>query len=431
MPWYTGKPLLAALEDADVSEHKAEAPLRFPVQWVNRPNLDFRGYAGTVASGTVLKGDAIVVANSGKTSVIDRVVGPAGDLDRAEAGDAVTLTLRDEIDIARGDVLVHPQHRPSVADQFAATLIWMSDEKLLPGRSYLMKLATRTVPVTITALRHRIDVNTPDHHIAAKTLGLNEIGLCNIAASTALAFDPYAENADTGAFILIDRISNATAAAGLVDHALRRATNIHHHDQTVTPASRATLKHQHPVILWFTGLSASGKSTIANIVESRLHAAGVHTTLLDGDNVRHGLNRDLGFSDADRVENIRRVGEVAKLMTDAGLVVLCSFISPFAAERRMVRSLMPDGDFIEVFVDTPLEDCIARDPKGLYRRALAGEIAHFTGVSQPYERPEAAELVLETRGSTPEQLADRVTAHLLERAVFGDSWWSLREGEGI
>ena len=431
MPWYTGVPLLKALEDADVSDDKAAKPLRFPVQWVNRPNLDFRGYAGTIASGVVAKGDAIVVANSGKTSTVARVIGPSGDLDRATAGDAVTLTLADEIDITRGDVLAHPQARPTVADQFAAHLIWMSDEPLLPGRSYLMKLATRAVPVTVTTIKHRVDVNTLEETSAVKTLGLNEIALCTIAASTPVAFDPYGENADTGAFILIDRITNATAAAGLVDYALRRATNIHHHDQAITRDARASLKHQHPAIVWFTGLSGSGKSTIANIVESRLHASGVHTTLLDGDNVRHGLNKDLGFTDADRVENIRRVGEVAKLMTDAGLVVLCSFISPFEAERAMVRGLMGEGEFIEVFVDTPIDDCIARDPKGLYKRALAGEIRNFTGVSQPYERPEKPELLLETRGATPEQLADAVIALLEERGIFGAAWWSLREGEGI
>ncbi|MCW6510500.1 sulfate adenylyltransferase subunit CysN [Lichenifustis flavocetrariae] len=431
MPWYQGVPLLTALEDADMSDDKAGKSMRFPVQWVNRPNLDFRGYAGTIASGSIAKGDTIVVANSGKSTLVERVIGPGGDVERAEAGEAVTLTLRDEVDIARGDILSHAQDRPIVADQFAATLIWMSDEKLLPGRSYLMKLATRTVPVTVTSLKHRIDVNTLEQHIAAKTLSLNEIGLCNLAASTAIAFDPYRENADTGAFILIDRMTNATAAAGLVDFALRRATNIHTHDQTVTRSARAILKHQHPAILWFTGLSGSGKSTVANIVESRLHAVGVHTTLLDGDNVRHGLNKDLGFTDADRVENIRRVGEVAKLMTDAGLVVLCSFISPFEAERRMVRGLVGDGEFLEIFVDTPIEDCIARDPKGLYKRALAGEIQNFTGVSHPYERPNSPDLRLATRGHTPEQLADQVVALLEARGIFGDAWWSLREGEGI
>ena len=431
MPWYAGVPLLRALEDADIGDDRAAKPLRFPVQWVNRPNLDFRGYAGTVASGTVRPGDTVVVANSGKSTTVARVIGPAGELDRAEAGDAVTLTLGAEIDITRGDVLAPPQARPIVADQFAAHLIWMSDDRLLPGRSYLMKLATRAVPVTVTAIKHRVDVNTLEQTEAVKTLGLNEIGLCTLAASTPVAFDPYRENADTGAFILIDRMTNATAAAGLVDYPLRRATNVHQHDGSVTRASRAILKHQHPAIVWFTGLSGSGKSTIANIVESRLHAMGVHTTLLDGDNLRHGLNKDLGFTDADRVENIRRVGEVAKLMTEAGLVVLCSFISPFEAERSAVRGLVGEGEFIEVFVDAPLEECIARDPKGLYRRALAGEIRNFTGVSQPYERPAAPELHLETRGATPDQLADAVVALLGERGLFGDAWWSLREGEGI
>jgi bifunctional enzyme CysN/CysC len=431
MPWFSGPPLLKALEDADVSDDKASKPLRFPVQWVNRPNLDFRGYAGTLASGTVAAGDGIVVANSGRLTTVARVIGPAGDLERAEAGDAVTLTLADEIDITRGDVLADPQARPTVADQFAAHLIWMSDDRLLPGRSYLMKLATRSVPVTVTAIKHRVDVNTLEETQAVKTLGLNEIGLCTLAASTPVAFDAYGENSETGAFILVDRMTNATAAAGLVTYALRRATNVHHHGQAVTRAARAVLKRQHPAIVWFTGLSGSGKSTIANIVESRLHAAGVHTTLLDGDNVRHGLNKDLGFTDADRVENIRRVGEVAKLMTDAGLVVLCSFISPFEAERSMVRGLVDEGEFLEVFVDTPLEDCIARDPKGLYRRALAGEIQNFTGISQPYERPTDPELTLATQGATAEQLADAVIALLEERGIFGDAWWSLREGEGI
>ena len=431
MPWFKGQPLLATLEAADVEEDRSAQPMRFPVQWVNRPNLDFRGYAGTLTSGSVVPGQTVLVAGSGKTTVVDRVIGPSGDLATAAAGDAVTLTLRDEVDIARGDILAHPQDRPTVADQFGATLIWMSDEKLLPGRSYLMKIAARTVPVTITALRHRIDVNTLEQHLAAKTLSLNEIGLCNLASSIPIAFDPYTENKDTGAFILIDRMTNATAAAGLIDHALRRATNIHHHDQSVTKAARSILKHQHPTILWFTGLSGSGKSTVANIVEQRLHAVGVHTTLLDGDNVRHGLNKDLGFTDEDRVENIRRVGEVAKLMTDAGLVVLCSFISPFAAERRMVRGLVEDGEFIEIFVDTSLDDCIARDPKGLYKKALSGEIKNFTGVSQPYERPEHPDVHLETRGATAEQLADRVIEFLEERGIFGDVWWSLREGEGI
>ncbi len=416
MPWYNGPTLVGFLETVDVESDRATKPFRLPVQWVNRPNLDFRGYCGTVAGGTVRPGDEIVVAASGRTSVVDRVIGPGGDLASASSGDAVTLTLRDEIDIARGDVLADPKHRPPVADQFAAHVIWMSEERLLPGRSYLMKLGTRLTPVTVTDLKHRVDINTLDH-IAAKTLALNEIGFCNLAISTAIAFDPYGENPDTGAFILIDRMTNATAAAGMVDFPLRRATNIHYQDITVSKESRAELKHQKPAILWFTGLSGAGKSTVANIVEAKLHARGVHTLMLDGDNVRHGLNKDLGFTDADRVENIRRVGEVAKLMVDAGLVVLCSFISPFQSERRMVRELVGPNEFLEVFVDASIEDCIARDPKGLYKRALKGEIRNFTGIDQAYERPDDAEVVLNASGSKPETLADEVIAALESRDI--------------
>ncbi len=328
----------------------------------------------------------------------------------------MTLTLADEIDVARGDILADPKDRPPVADQFAAHVIWMSEERLLPGRSYLMKIATRLVPVTVTDLKHRIDINSLEHN-AAKTLGLNEIGFCNLACASPIAFDPYGENRDTGAFILIDRATNATAGAGLVDFALRRATNIHYQDLAVSKEARAASKHQKPAILWFTGLSGAGKSTVANIVEAKLHARGVHTVMLDGDNVRHGLNKDLGFTDADRVENIRRVGEVAKLMVEAGLVVLCSFISPFAAERRMVRELVDAGEFVEVFVDAPIAACIARDPKGLYKRALAGEIRNFTGIDQPYERPEDAEIVLDAGTHAPEALADRVIAELEARGI--------------
>ena len=348
------------------------------------PEPDFRGFAGTIAGGSVRVGDEVVVAGSGRITRVQRIVTAAGDSDTAQAGDAVTLLLADEIDIARGDLLASPKHRPQVADQFAAHVIWMSDEHLLPGRSYLMKIGARTVPASVTELKHRLDVETLAHQ-AAKTLELNEIGFCNLATASAVAFDAYADNRETGAFILIDRYTNATVAAGLIAFELRRASNIHYQDITVSKDARAKLKAQRPVILWFTGLPGAGKSTIANLVEAQLHARGVHTTMLDGDNVRHGLNRDLGFTDADRVENIRRVGEVAKLMTEAGLIVLCSFISPFRAERRMVRALVGEGDFIEVFVDTPLEECIARDPKGLYKRALAGEIKNFTGIDQAYE----------------------------------------------
>ena len=329
----------------------------------------------------------------------------------------MTLTLADEIDIARGDVLAPPDQRPVVADQFAAHLIWMSDTHLLPGRSYLMKLGARLVPVTVTDLKHRIDVNSLDE-LAAKTLELNEIGLCNIAASVPIALDAYADNKDTGAFILIDRATNATAGAGMIDFALRRATNIHRQDLAVSREARAAQKHQKPAVLWFTGLSGAGKSTVANLVEARLLARGVHTLMLDGDNVRHGLNKDLGFTDADRVENIRRVGEVAKLMTDAGLVVLCSFISPFAAERGLVREMVEAGEFFEIFVDAPLEACIARDPKGLYKRALAGQIKNFTGIDQAYEAPEHPEIRLDAGTRPPEALADDVVRALEDTAVI-------------
>ena len=416
-PWFKGRHLLAHLEAIDVEEDRAGKPFRMAVQWVNRPHLDFRGFAGTISSGSIKPGDEIVVAASGRKSRVTRIVTADGDLERAQAGDAVTLTLADEVDIARGDLLAAPQDRPQVADQFAAHLIWMADEKMLPGRSYLMKIGAQLVPASITELKHRVDVNTLDKH-AAKTLALNEVGFCNLNAGAPVAFDPYAENHDTGAFILIDRFTNATAAAGMISFGLRRATNVHLQELAVGKDQRARLKHQKPAVLWFTGLSGAGKSTVANIVEARLNARGAHTILLDGDNVRHGLNRDLGFTDADRVENIRRVGEVAKLMTEAGLIALCSFISPFRAERRMVRELLGEGEFVEVFVDTPIEDCIARDPKGLYKRALAGEIKNFTGVDQAYERPEAAEIVLARNGESAEKSADEVIAQLIERGII-------------
>ncbi|MGA0532879.1 sulfate adenylyltransferase subunit CysN [Hansschlegelia sp. KR7-227] len=417
LPWYRGPTLLEHLEQVDVDADLSAQPMRFPVQWVNRPNLDFRGFAGTLASGTVRPGDPIVVAASGKSSTVARIVTMDGDLDAAHAGDSVTITLADEVDIARGDVLAHPTARPEVANQFTANLIWMEEERLFPGRSYLLKCGTRTTPATVTGLKHKIDVNTLDE-LAAKTLGLNEIAEVNIETGAPLAFDAYADNHDTGAFILIDRETNATAAAGMILHGLRRATNIHHHASLVDRSARARLKRQKPAILWFTGLSGSGKSTIANVVEQKLAVMGQHTMLLDGDNVRHGLNKDLGFTDADRVENIRRVGEVAKLFVDAGTIVICCFISPFEAERSLVRGLVDESEFVEIFVDTPLETCIARDPKGLYRRALAGEIPNFTGVSSPYERPEDAELVLETPTGTAEELAERVIEILVAKGLI-------------
>ena len=418
MRWYDGPTLLEYLEGVEVDQALAQKPFRFPVQWVNRPNLDFRGFSGTVASGSVKEGDKIVVAASGKESVVTRIVTADGDLPEARAGDAVTLTLADEIDVARGDVLAKPESRPEVVDQFAAHVLWMSEEAMLPGRSYLMRIGTRYVPARVTNLKHKVDVNTLEH-IAGKTLGLNEIGLCNIATATPVAFDPYEENRETGAFILIDRFTNATAGAGMITFGLRRATNIHRQDLLVDKASRSRLNAHKPAILWFTGLSGSGKSTIANIVERELHARGVHTYMLDGDNVRHGLNRDLGFTDADRVENIRRVGEVAKLFVDAGLIVLCSFISPFRAERRMVREIVGAEEFFEVFVDTPLEECMKRDPKGLYARAKEGKIKNFTGIDSPYEEPQNPEVVVNTADGTAEEAARRVLDALVERGVTG------------
>ena len=416
MPWYPGPTLIEHLEEIDVAADRAAQPFRFPVQWVNRPDLDFRGFSGTIVGGSVRPGDKVVVSASGKTSTVERIVTYDGDLPYAEAGDAVTLTLADEVDIARGDLLAQPDARPEVADQFAANLLWMAEEPMLPGRQYLMRIGTQYVPTRVTALKHKIDVDTLEH-LAGRTLALNEIGVCNFASTTQVAFDPYDESRDTGAFILIDRYTNATVGAGMISFGLRRASNIHRHAALVSRTERETLNGHKPAVLWFTGLSGSGKSTIANLVERQLYQMGVRTFLLDGDNVRHGLNRDLGFADADRVENIRRVGEVAKLFVEAGLVVICSFISPFRAERRMLRELLPEGDFIEIFVDTPLEDCMQRDPKGLYAKALKGEIANFTGVTSPYEAPQNAELVLPTNNLSPPQAADNVIQLLKGRAI--------------
>ncbi len=417
MGWYEGPTLIEHLEALEVSEELADKPLRFPVQWVSRPNLDFRGFAGTVASGVVRPGDRVAVAASGRESRVQRIVTADGDLPEARAGDAVTLTLADEVDVARGDILAHADSRPEVVDQFAAEVLWMIEEPMLPGRSYLMRIGTRYVPARVTSLKHKTDVNTLEH-IAAKTLGLNEIGSCNLSTATPVAFDPYADNRATGAFVLIDRFTNATAGAGMISFGLRRATNIHRQALLIDKDARTRLNGHRPAILWFTGLSGSGKSTIANIVERELHAHGVHTYMLDGDNVRHGLNRDLGFTDADRVENVRRVGEVAKLFVDAGAVVLCSFISPFRAERRMVRELVGAGEFVEIFVDTPLEECKRRDPKGLYARAIEGKIKNFTGIDSPYEPPETAEIVLAPSPSGPEEEARRVLEALRQRKII-------------
>ena len=417
MHWYEGPTLLEYLESVEVESALAARPFRFPVQWVNRPNLDFRGYSGTVASGSIAVGESLVVAASGKESRLKRIVTADGDRAQAHAGDAVTLVLAEEIDVARGDVLAPANARPDVVDQFAAHVLWLAEEPLLPGRSYLLRIGTKFVPARITTLKHKVDVNTLEH-FAAKTLSLNEIGLCNLATASPVALDPYVENRHTGAFILIDRFSNATAGAGMIAFGLRRATNVHPQSLTVDREARMRRNGHKAAILWFTGLSGSGKSTIANLVEKELHLEGAHTYLLDGDNVRHGLNRDLGFTDVDRVENIRRVGEVARLFVDAGLLVLCSFISPFRAERRMVRELVGEGEFIEIFIDTPLDECIRRDPKGLYARAQAGKIKNFTGIDSPYEVPEQAEIVIATESASAEEAARRIVAELRARQIL-------------
>ena len=417
MPWYDGPALLAHLETIDVADDKASRDFRFWVQWVNRPSLDFRGFAGTVSSGTVRRGDTLRVSPSGKTSTVTRIVTADGDLDEAIADQSVTLTLADEIDIARGDLLSAAGAAPGLSEQFEVTLVWMADQAMLPGRSYWLKIGSATVGATITELKYAVNVNTLEH-TAAKTLGLNGIGICNIGISQPIPFDPYAENHETGGFILIDRMTNATVGAGMILFALRRSRNIHWQSVDIDRAARAASKHQKPAILWFTGLSGAGKSTIANLVEKRLHVAGKHTYMLDGDNVRHGLNRDLGFTDADRVENIRRIGEVAKLMVDAGLIVMVSFISPFRSERRMARELVGPGEFFEVYVDTPLTLAESRDPKGLYKRARRGEIKNFTGIDSPYEAPENPEITLDTGHLSAEEAANLVVDKLVERGII-------------
>ncbi|OKL43438.1 sulfate adenylyltransferase subunit CysN [Pseudovibrio exalbescens] len=411
LAWYEGPTLLEHLESVDTATAEASGPFRLPVQWVNRPNLNFRGYSGTITGGPVRVGDEVVVAASGKTSVVDRLVTMDGDLPEAPAGQAVTLTLRDEIDISRGDVLAPVANRPDVSDQFASHLIWMAEQPMYPGRPYLLKIAGRTVAAQVTEIKHKIDVNTFTH-LAGKQLELNEIAFCNLALSHPVAFDPYEANKDTGSFIFIDRMSNETVAAGMIWFGLRRATNVHRQALDINKAERAALKNQRPAVLWFTGLSGSGKSTIANALEQKLHERGKHTYVLDGDNVRHGLNKDLGFTEADRVENIRRVAETAKLFVDAGLITLVSFISPFRSERRLARSLMEEGEFYEIHVDTPLEDCAKRDPKGLYAKARAGEIKNFTGIDSPYEAPQTPEIRVNTVGHTPEAIADDIINRL-------------------
>ena len=406
-PWYRGKTLIDFLETVEIDNISVDQPFRMPVQWVNRPNLDFRGFSGTIASGSVRPGDEVVVPSSGKTSRVSRIVTFDGDLKYAFAGQAVTLTLEDEIDISRGDMLCAPDARPAHAAQFEAHLVWMHEDALLPGRSYLIKMGANTAPAMVSDLKYKINVNTLDQQVG-KTLELNEIGVCNISVDKEMTFDPFNENRSTGSFILIDRYTNATVAAGMIDFALRRATNIHRQPLDIDKKVRAKMLNQKPRVVWFTGLSGSGKSTIANHVEKRLHSMGKHTYTLDGDNIRHGLNKDLGFTNADRVENIRRVGETAKLFVDAGMIVLVSFISPFRSERRVAREMLDDGEFIEVYVDTPLEICEQRDPKGLYKKARSGALKNFTGIDSAYEAPENAEIVLHGAEKDPEELAEQV-----------------------
>ncbi|MCJ8145282.1 sulfate adenylyltransferase subunit CysN [Ancylobacter sp. A5.8] len=430
-PWYTGPTLVEHLETVAVEDDALARPFRLPVQWVNRPNLDFRGFSGTVASGTVRPGDAIAVAASGRTSRVRSIVTKDGNLRQAQAGEAVTLVLEDEVDISRGDIIAAADERPEVSDQFAAHVIWMQDEPLLPGRPYLIKIGTRTVSASITAIKHKVDVNSFEQQPADR-LALNEVGVVHLATQHPIAFDPFDRNPQTGAFIVIDRMSNLTVGAGMIEAGLRRATNIHWQALEVSKASRADLKQQKPVVLWFTGLSGSGKSTVANLVEKKLQSLARHTYLLDGDNIRHGLSRDLGFSEADRVENIRRVGQVAKLFVDAGVIVIASLISPFRAERQLAREMVEEGEFIEVFMDTPLAIAEARDPKGLYKRAREGEIRNFTGIDSPYEAPEAPEIHLHGAERTAEEMAEDIVAYLAGHgyleARHTDVW---SEGIGI
>ena len=417
MPWYVGTSLLAHLNQVEVGVQAADAPFRMPVQWVNRPGADFRGFCGRVAQGVVGAGDPVRVLPSGVESRVKAIVVWQGEQASAAAGDSITITLADEVDVGRGDVLVAARQAPEVADQFEARLLWMSGQALLPGRSYLFKLHAKEVAVTVTDIKYREDIETGGH-MAARTLGMNEIAMVTLSLAQPVVFEPYAVNHTMGGFILIDRLSFETVGAGMLVFALRRASNIHWQALELGKAERAALKLQVPRCVWFTGLSGSGKSTIANLLEKRLHAQGLHTYILDGDNVRHGLNRDLGFTEADRVENIRRVAEVAKLMLDAGLVVLVSFISPFRADREMARSLFAEGEFLEVFVDTPLADCERRDPKGLYAKARRGELKNFTGIDSPYEPPQAPDVHLLAAASAPEVLVDSLAARLTGMGVL-------------
>ena len=420
MHWYEGATLMGHLETVDTASHAADRPLRLPVQWVNRPDLDFRGFSGSLTCGRVRAGDAIAVLPSARLSKVSRIIGSGGDLEAAAEGDAVTVVLSDEVDVSRGDVIVALDDRPQVADQVAADIVWMGDEPMLPGRPYWVRCGTQGATATITALKYKLNVDNLDH-IAGRQLELNEIAMCNLSFSRPLVFEPYEADRSLGSFILIDRITNATVAAGMIRFGLRRATNVHWQALAIDRKARAEQKSQSPACLWFTGLSGSGKSTIANLLEKRLHASGNHTFILDGDNVRHGLNKDLGFTDTDRVENIRRVGEMAKLMTEAGLIVLVSFISPFREERRMARDLFGAGEFLELYVDAPLAACEERDPKGLYKKARAGQIKNFTGIDSAYEPPEHAEMRLSTAHKSAEDLVEDIIAELRRRGIIGIS----------
>jgi bifunctional enzyme CysN/CysC len=418
MPWYNGPTLMGWLETVEVDDERAQrGPLRMPVQWVNRPDLDFRGFSGTIAGGKVRPGDRIRVQPSGKESTVTRIVTLDGDLPEAVAGQSVTLTLKDEIDISRGDLISQADSAAGIADQFEAALVWMHEEHLLPGRSYLMKLGTRTVAATVMDVKYQVNVNTLEH-TAAKTLELNSIGVCTLNLDRPIGFDPYTENRDTGGFILIDRMTNATVGAGMIHFALRRSQNVHVQHTDVDKAARCALNGQKSCIVWFTGLSGAGKSTIANLLEKRLHAMGHRTYLLDGDNMRHGLNKDLGFTDIDRIENIRRVAEVAKLMVDAGLIVMTAFISPFRAERAMARSLVQEDEFLEVHIDVPLAVAEQRDVKGLYKKARRGELKNFTGIDSRYEPPEAPQLRIASDRTSADDAVDRIVALLRERKVI-------------
>jgi bifunctional enzyme CysN/CysC len=412
-PWYAGPSLLAHLESVEIDSTAAQLrPFRMPVQWVNRPNPDFRGFAGLVTDGQIRPGDSIRVLPSGRTTTVSRIVTPGADLAVAAAGQSVTITLADELDCSRGDLLAAAAEPPEIADQFEAAIVWMADEPLLPGRPYWLKLGTQFVTATIHGPKYQVNVNTLEH-LAAKTLSLNAIGIANLSTDKPLVFEPYETSRELGGFILIDKISNATVAAGMLHFALRRSSNVHWQALDIDRAAHARLKHQHSRLLWFTGLSGAGKSSIANLVQKKLYALGKHSFLLDGDNIRHGLNKDLGFTDADRVENIRRIGEVARLMTDAGLIVLTAFISPFRAERRMVRGMTPPGEFIEIYVETSLAVAEQRDAKGLYKKARAGELKNFTGIDSPYEPPEHPEIRVNTETTSADQAAEEIVAYVL------------------